>query len=74
MKEYKIIADRNACPCEAVTLHSRYTKLIMVNEHRSEKEREHEIVDTGRRHAEIMKKQASSVITMNNLFKPGKDG
>ncbi|XP_019340765.1 NACHT, LRR and PYD domains-containing protein 3 [Alligator mississippiensis] len=73
-KEYQYIIDRNARLGETVTLNSRYTKLIMVNEHRHEKEREHEIMAMGQRHAEIMKKQAISSITIDSLFNPNKNG
>ncbi|XP_044870332.1 NACHT, LRR and PYD domains-containing protein 3-like [Mauremys mutica] len=71
--QYKVIKDMNSRLGENVNLNSRYTKLIIVKEHRSKKEREHEIMDSGRRHAEIMTKRASS-ITINGLFDPDEDG
>ncbi|XP_026513441.1 NACHT, LRR and PYD domains-containing protein 3-like [Terrapene carolina triunguis] len=73
-KKYQLIKDRNACLGENVNLNSRYTKLIIVNKYRHEKQREHEIMAVGRRHAEIMNEQAHSSITIDTLFKPDEDG
>ncbi|XP_030416640.1 NACHT, LRR and PYD domains-containing protein 3-like [Gopherus evgoodei] len=73
-KKYQVIKDRNAHLGENVKLNSRYTKLIIVDSHGYEKNREHEIIATGWKHTEAMTERASSVITMGTLFKPYKDG
>uniref|UniRef100_A0A8C5EWS4 NACHT domain-containing protein n=1 Tax=Gopherus evgoodei TaxID=1825980 RepID=A0A8C5EWS4_9SAUR len=73
-KKYQLIKDRNARLSENVNLNSRYTKLIIFNKYRHEKEREHEIMAVRRRHADIMSEQAHSSITMDTLFKPDEDG
>uniref|UniRef100_A0A674JBZ8 NACHT domain-containing protein n=1 Tax=Terrapene triunguis TaxID=2587831 RepID=A0A674JBZ8_9SAUR len=62
--------DMNSRFGENVILNTRYTKLTIVDKPRHAKEREHEIMAMGRRHAEIMTKQASSLITTDTLFKP----
>uniref|UniRef100_A0A452IPC5 NACHT domain-containing protein n=1 Tax=Gopherus agassizii TaxID=38772 RepID=A0A452IPC5_9SAUR len=74
--------NQQSAPCglpnarlgENVKLNSRYTKLIIVDSHGYEKNREHEIIATGWKHTEAMTERASSVITMGTLFKPYKDG
>ncbi|CAM5149488.1 unnamed protein product [Natator depressus] len=71
--KYSAIKDMNARLGENVKLNSRYTKLIIVNEHRHKKQREHEIMALGRKHAEIMAEHASP-ITIANLFDSDKDG
>ncbi|XP_074740999.1 NACHT, LRR and PYD domains-containing protein 6 [Strix uralensis] len=71
---YSHIKDQNARVGDSVSLESRYSKLLIVNKHRDEEEREHEIMAMGQRHAEIMKEQASSSITVDDLFDPGPDG
>ncbi|EMP27186.1 NACHT, LRR and PYD domains-containing protein 12 [Chelonia mydas] len=63
----------NARLGENVKLNSRYTKLIIINEHRHEMQREHEIMALGRRHAEIMAEHASP-ITIGDLFESGGNG
>ncbi|KYO41612.1 hypothetical protein Y1Q_0006369 [Alligator mississippiensis] len=72
-REYQQIKDRNSRLGEGTLLNSRYTKLIIVNQYRPEKEREHEIMAMGQRHAEIMNEQARSSITINTLFRPERD-
>ncbi|XP_025070905.1 NACHT, LRR and PYD domains-containing protein 3-like [Alligator sinensis] len=72
-REYQQIKDRNSRLGEGTLLNSRYTKLIIVNQYRPEKEREHEIMAMGQRHAEIMSEQARSSITINTLFRPERD-
>ncbi|NWI63230.1 NLRP3 protein, partial [Todus mexicanus] len=66
--------DQNARLGDNVSLNDRYLKLVIVNKHRDEEQREHEIMAVGRRHAEIMKEQASSSTAVGDLFKPGPDG
>ncbi|KAH1171065.1 NACHT, LRR and PYD domains-containing protein 3-like [Mauremys mutica] len=71
--EYSAIKDMNARLGENVKLNSRYTKLIITNEHRHEMQREHEIMALGRRHAEIMTEHATP-ITIGDLFESDDDG
>ncbi|NWI26810.1 NAL12 protein, partial [Sula dactylatra] len=71
---YSRIKDQNARVGDDVSLNARYSKLVIVNKHRDEEQREHEIMAMGQRHTEIMKEQASSSITVGDLFKPGPDG
>ncbi|XP_035747248.1 NACHT, LRR and PYD domains-containing protein 3-like [Egretta garzetta] len=68
------IKDQNARVGDDVSLNARYSKLVIVNKHRDEEQREHEIAARGQRHAEVMKEQASSSIALGDLFKPGPDG
>ncbi|NXN41649.1 NAL12 protein, partial [Rhinoptilus africanus] len=71
---YSRIKDQNARVGDTVSLNARYSKLVIVNKHRDEEEREHEIMAMGRRHAEIMKEQASASVAVGDLFKPSPDG
>uniref|UniRef100_A0A8D0GEW8 NACHT domain-containing protein n=1 Tax=Sphenodon punctatus TaxID=8508 RepID=A0A8D0GEW8_SPHPU len=57
MEEYKNIQDGNARLGESVCLQKRYTKLLIVKNHRGQEEREHEIIASGKRHSEIMTQQ-----------------
>ncbi|CAM5149454.1 unnamed protein product, partial [Natator depressus] len=68
-EEYQLIEDRNACPGENVRLDNRYTKLLIVKEHRRREEKEHEIITRGRRHAELMAQQTSRT-KIRRLFDP----
>ncbi|XP_025937855.1 NACHT, LRR and PYD domains-containing protein 6 [Apteryx rowi] len=71
---YSRIKDRNACVGDDISLNARYSELVIVNKPRDEEQREHEIMAMGRMHAEIMKKQANSSVTIGDLFKPSPDG
>ncbi|XP_009959424.1 PREDICTED: NACHT, LRR and PYD domains-containing protein 3, partial [Leptosomus discolor] len=71
---YSRMKDQNARVGDSVSLNARYSKLVIVNKHLDKEQREHEIMATGRRHAEIMKEQASSSIAVSDLFKPEPDG
>ncbi|KYO32670.1 NACHT, LRR and PYD domains-containing protein 3-like [Alligator mississippiensis] len=71
--KYGAIKDRNSLLGENVILNSRYTKLIIVKERRARKERQHEIMTSGQRHAEIMSEQKRS-ITIGDLFAADEKG
>nr|XP_032632535.1 NACHT, LRR and PYD domains-containing protein 3-like [Chelonoidis abingdonii] len=73
-KKYRVIKDMNSRLGENVILNTRYTKLTILDKPRHENEKEHEIMAMGQRHAKIITKQASSVITIDTLFKPDQDG
>uniref|UniRef100_A0A8C3RWP1 NACHT domain-containing protein n=1 Tax=Chelydra serpentina TaxID=8475 RepID=A0A8C3RWP1_CHESE len=73
-KKYKLIKDMNSHFGDNMILNRRYTNLTIVDRPRQAKEREHEIMAVGWRHAEIMTERASSAITLATLYKPDKDG
>ncbi|TFJ96655.1 stromelysin-1-like [Platysternon megacephalum] len=73
-KKYKLIKDMNSRFGDNMILNRRYTNLTIVDRPRQAKEREHEIMAVGWRHAEIMTERASSAITLATLYKPDKDG
>ncbi|XP_039391939.1 NACHT, LRR and PYD domains-containing protein 3-like [Mauremys reevesii] len=58
-EEYQSIEDRNARLGECVSLNRRYTQLLIVKEHRHWEAKQHEIMATGKRHAEILAKTAT---------------
>nr|XP_056707961.1 NACHT, LRR and PYD domains-containing protein 6 [Euleptes europaea] len=58
-EEYQVIQDKNALLGECVNLSRRYTQLLIIQKHRLLEEREHEIMSTGKKHANIMAKQPS---------------
>uniref|UniRef100_A0A8C3FZT7 NACHT, LRR and PYD domains-containing protein 3 n=1 Tax=Chrysemys picta bellii TaxID=8478 RepID=A0A8C3FZT7_CHRPI len=66
-EKYQLIEERNNQVGECVELNTRYTKLLIVKEHRDQKERKHEIRAKGKEHAEIMAKRASST-KLETLF------
>ncbi|XP_042640828.1 LOW QUALITY PROTEIN: NACHT, LRR and PYD domains-containing protein 6 [Tyto alba] len=74
LQAYSRMKDQNARVGDGVSLNARYSKLVIVNKHRDEEQREHEIMAMGRRHAEIMKEQANSSIAVGDLFNPCPDG
>uniref|UniRef100_A0A8C3HGU2 NACHT, LRR and PYD domains-containing protein 3 n=1 Tax=Chrysemys picta bellii TaxID=8478 RepID=A0A8C3HGU2_CHRPI len=71
-EEYQILEDRNARLGEYVSLNNRYTKLLIVKEHRQREEKEHEIITRGRRHAELMAQQTSHT-KISVLFDPDRN-
>uniref|UniRef100_A0A8C3RWJ6 NACHT, LRR and PYD domains-containing protein 3 n=1 Tax=Chelydra serpentina TaxID=8475 RepID=A0A8C3RWJ6_CHESE len=66
-EKYQLIEERNNQVGECVELNTRYTKLLIVKEHRDQKERKHEIRAKGKEHAAIMAKRASST-KLETLF------
>uniref|UniRef100_A0A8C8S1N0 NACHT domain-containing protein n=1 Tax=Pelusios castaneus TaxID=367368 RepID=A0A8C8S1N0_9SAUR len=72
--QYQLIKERNSHLGENVNLSKRYTKLTIISKLRCIKEREHEIMASGWRHAKIMTERACSSITMNSLFNPDENG
>ncbi|XP_026548466.1 NACHT, LRR and PYD domains-containing protein 12-like, partial [Notechis scutatus] len=71
---FAIIKDPNALLGEYVSLNQRYSKLIIVDYHPSEEEREDEILAMGRKHLEIISKRAESSTSIEALFNPDKNG
>ncbi|XP_054828618.1 NACHT, LRR and PYD domains-containing protein 3-like [Eublepharis macularius] len=72
--KFQTMKDQNSLPGEYVHLNQRYSKLMIIDYHRPEKEREHEIMASGGTHIKLMRKRASSAITVETLFKPDKHG
>uniref|UniRef100_A0A8C3SIZ9 NACHT domain-containing protein n=1 Tax=Chelydra serpentina TaxID=8475 RepID=A0A8C3SIZ9_CHESE len=66
-KQYQLIKERNSRLGENVNLSKRYTKLTIISKLRCKKEREHEIMASGWRHAKIMTERISV------LFDPGRN-
>ncbi|XP_036864709.1 NACHT, LRR and PYD domains-containing protein 3 isoform X1 [Manis javanica] len=66
---FQSVKDRNARLGESVNLNKRYTRLRLVKEHRSQKEREHELLAIGRTSAKTWDCPMSS-LSMELLFEP----
>ncbi|KAM9325093.1 NACHT, LRR and PYD domains-containing protein 3-like [Gastrophryne carolinensis] len=73
-EEYELYEEGNARIGEMVSLKRQYTRLVIIEGHREEEEREHEILSSGRRHLEIMAERSSNNITISSLFDPNEDG
>nr|XP_034957347.1 NACHT, LRR and PYD domains-containing protein 6 [Zootoca vivipara] len=58
-EEYQVIQDKNALLGQWVNLNRRYTHLLIIQKHCLLEEKQHEIMSTGRKHANMMGKQAS---------------
>ncbi|XP_070622860.1 NACHT, LRR and PYD domains-containing protein 3-like isoform X2 [Erythrolamprus reginae] len=66
--------DPNALPGEYVLLNQRYTKVIILDYHLTEEEKEDEILATGRKHLKIISKRARFSTSIETLFNPDKYG
>ncbi|XP_070586744.1 NACHT, LRR and PYD domains-containing protein 12-like [Erythrolamprus reginae] len=73
-KKYAMIKDPNAIPGEYLPLNQRYSKLIILDNHQSEEEKEDEILAMGRKHLEIISKRAEISTSIETLFNPDKYG
>ncbi|XP_066475806.1 NACHT, LRR and PYD domains-containing protein 3-like [Tiliqua scincoides] len=69
---FQIWTDENSLPGEYDLLNNRYSQLIILDHHRHEVERKHEIMSLGKKHSQIMRNRAHSSITIDSLFKPDK--
>ncbi|XP_059744296.1 NACHT, LRR and PYD domains-containing protein 3 isoform X3 [Bos taurus] len=67
--KFQCIKDRNARLGESVNLNKRFTRLRLIKEHRSQQEREHELLAIGRTWAKIQDSPVSSV-NLELLFDP----
>lgn len=76
MEEYQLIEDQNSLLGERTPLNARYTELLMIRKHRPQKQREHELTATGRRHMEVLEKSASNYSSTDiaSLFEPDQSG
>ncbi|KAM8924051.1 NACHT, LRR and PYD domains-containing protein 3-like [Pelodytes ibericus] len=75
--KYQCIEDRNSRLGETVDLNRRYTRLMMIKNHRYEDEREHELIYSGKRQVKLMANKSSlfySLTTIGSLFIPGAEG
>ncbi|XP_060002593.1 NACHT, LRR and PYD domains-containing protein 3 isoform X3 [Lagenorhynchus albirostris] len=66
---FQCIKDRNARLGESVNLNKRFTRLRLIKEHRSQQEREHELLAIGRTSAKMQDGPVSSV-NLELLFDP----
>ncbi|XP_066475780.1 NACHT, LRR and PYD domains-containing protein 12-like [Tiliqua scincoides] len=73
-EKFQTMKDQNSLPGEFVLLKERYSKLIILDHHRPEKEREHEIMTSGWKHNQVMRDRDSCSITIQTLFQPDKSG
>ncbi|XP_061306979.1 NACHT, LRR and PYD domains-containing protein 6 [Pezoporus flaviventris] len=71
---YGRMKDLNGRLGDSASLSARYARLVMVTEHRDERQREREIAAVGRGHADLMKERAGSSIAVADLFKPDEEG
>ncbi|XP_060096067.1 NACHT, LRR and PYD domains-containing protein 3-like isoform X2 [Heteronotia binoei] len=76
MENYQLIEDRNSLLGESSPLNARYIDLLIIRDHRPQKQREHELAATGRRHMEILEENTSdySSTAIENLFEPDESG
>ncbi|XP_063145292.1 NACHT, LRR and PYD domains-containing protein 12-like isoform X2 [Candoia aspera] len=72
-RKFSKMEDPNSCFGDNVYLNQRYSKLI-IDKYLPKREREHEIIASGKKHAELMNMKASSSITVETLFKPDEYG
>uniref|UniRef100_A0A8D1J1M6 NACHT, LRR and PYD domains-containing protein 3 n=1 Tax=Sus scrofa TaxID=9823 RepID=A0A8D1J1M6_PIG len=66
---FQCIKDRNARLGESVNLNKRFTRLRLIKEHRSQQEREHELLAIGRTSAKMQDGPVSS-LNLELLFDP----
>ncbi|XP_059775696.1 NACHT, LRR and PYD domains-containing protein 3 isoform X3 [Balaenoptera ricei] len=66
---FQCIKDRNARLGESVNLNKRFTRLRLIKEHRSQQEREHELLAIGRTSAKMQDGPVSSM-NLELLFDP----
>ncbi|KAJ6651719.1 hypothetical protein lerEdw1_020683 [Lerista edwardsae] len=71
-KTFRVMKDPNSLLGECVPLMERYSELIILDKHRPEKDRKHEIRTLGSRHDKIMRNHCS--ITIQKLLQPDESG
>ncbi|XP_069465030.1 NACHT, LRR and PYD domains-containing protein 3-like [Ambystoma mexicanum] len=73
--KFKAMKDKHCRIGEHVTLKERYTKLLIIKNYQQKEDKKHEIMSFGRKHAELMAKQAEhSYSSIKSLFDPEEDG
>ncbi|XP_062977125.1 NACHT, LRR and PYD domains-containing protein 3-like isoform X2 [Elgaria multicarinata webbii] len=75
-EDYEVIEDKNCRLGENIPLNERYVELLIIRKHRSQKQREHELVATGRLHMEILESNSADYasIDIESLFEPDASG
>nr|XP_020823481.1 LOW QUALITY PROTEIN: NACHT, LRR and PYD domains-containing protein 3-like [Phascolarctos cinereus] len=68
-EKFQLLRDRNSRPGEHANLHHRFTRLLLVQDHRHREQKEHELLASGWQHAEIMK-QRGRFLMVTALFDP----
>ncbi|MBN3288506.1 NLRP3 protein, partial [Polyodon spathula] len=61
--EYKTVQEYNSLTGESVQLNERYTKLLIIQKHCKQKEREEELRSRGNSHQEVMNKRDSDMFS-----------
>nr|XP_060621711.1 NACHT, LRR and PYD domains-containing protein 3-like [Anolis sagrei ordinatus] len=76
MEEYQLTEDQNSLFGESTPLKERYIELLIIQKHRPQKHREHELSATGRLHMELWKSNRSeySPTDIESLFEPDSSG
>ncbi|XP_053233327.1 NACHT, LRR and PYD domains-containing protein 3-like isoform X1 [Podarcis raffonei] len=75
-EEYLLTEDRNSLFGESTPLNACYIELLIIKKHRPQKQREHELVATGRLHMDILETNSSnySSTDIQSLFEPDESG
>ncbi|XP_067390945.1 NACHT, LRR and PYD domains-containing protein 3-like [Emydura macquarii macquarii] len=72
--KYEVIQNMTSLTTDNMILNRRYPKLIILDKPSYAMEHDHEIMAMGWRHKEIKTKKAHSVVTIDTLFNPDKQG
>ncbi|XP_062378834.1 NACHT, LRR and PYD domains-containing protein 1 homolog isoform X2 [Sardina pilchardus] len=75
--DYDTFEEYNPLPCEEVPLTDRYTKLLIVQRHRKEEEKEEELRSRGLKHSEVLSSRCDkdgSSTSVEQLFHPDDRG
>ncbi|XP_063819126.1 NACHT, LRR and PYD domains-containing protein 3-like [Pseudophryne corroboree] len=72
-RKYHLIKHHDKRLGKGLNLKKDYTSLLLIKNHRDEKERLHEITASGQRHLQIMEDRSYSSITIPALFDPDDD-
>ncbi|KAK9406359.1 NACHT LRR and PYD domains-containing protein 3-like [Crotalus adamanteus] len=67
--------ERNSLCGESIPLNSCYAKLLIIQKHQSQKQKEHELLATGGLHLEILRTYSHNLsIDLEDLFEPDESG
>ncbi|XP_034297078.1 NACHT, LRR and PYD domains-containing protein 3-like isoform X2 [Pantherophis guttatus] len=74
-EECKNIEERNSLCGESIPLNSCYAELLIIKKHQPQKQKEHELLATGRMHLEILRTNSNHLSTnIEDLFQPDESG
>ncbi|ETE70880.1 NACHT, LRR and PYD domains-containing protein 12, partial [Ophiophagus hannah] len=74
-EECKNIEERNSLCGESMPLNSCYAELLIIKKHQPQKQKEHELLATGRMHLEILRTNSHHLSTdIEDLFEPDESG